>query len=914
MRFYPLHRITRLLLTAAFVTHAAAIAGDLRVLVKDGSGAAVPDAYVRVAPQAASAAVTKATGSDGVAAFPALPADSYEITVQHEGFSNAEAKAEVKAAGETLIQIQLKIAPQETGVEVEGDRSKLANSDPNYRALRDLALAQSYLVENIELKRDVGSFQFKKGTFSFAAPVLGRVVLAVFQGEGSFHLTPAMRLESDHLQLMTNRSELDDSFSNAVLVFTDSTYDELKASLKTTASAPKAQDALNNFRHRIRRRAEPPRSMTEYLLQGDEISNLDAEILNQLYNPEAAGSFRAYMSGHQYADLRFVSDRNGALPSLLTTEEIGLINMDPLGSKDGILYLTHYQSEWKSGLARRDEDRRSVAALNYKIETVMGKRDHLSSDATVRFNPVRGGDRILKFDLLPNLRVLRVTQNGKDIGFIQESRKLDGAFYAVFPSALEKGQPADIRVQYEGDKVVHNEGGGTFAVRARESWYPSLNAFRDRAAYDLTFKVPRQCTLVSVGKLLSRSREEDFAVTHWQSDVPLSVAGFNYGDFKLKQAKDSQTQYQIESYATAGLPDYLRAFQETQHIPGTMDPARMASDAIVDAENAIRCFTAWFGPLPYGRVAITQQPEFNFGQSWPTLIYLPIFSFLDSTQRYFFLGGNTFRFSDFIQEVTPHEVSHQWWGHLVGWNSYHDQWLSEGFADFSAGLFLQQTEKRPDKYLNYWERSRKQIIEKNNWGNAPNEAGPIWMGLRLDTYKTEGAYRRISYPKGGYVLHMLRYLMQDVKTGDQDFIAMVHDFTAQYALKNASTEDFVSVVDKHMKPQLDLEGNGSSAWFFRQFVFGTSIASYHLAYSLADRPGGRVLLSGNVTQTGVDDRFLMRIPIYVDLGGGPIKAANIRVVGGRPAEIKIELPSRPKKVLLNYYHDVLAKDVSVEAM
>ncbi len=64
-------------------------------------------------------------------------------------------------------------------------------------------------------------------------------------------------------------------------------------------------------------------------------------------------------------------------------------------------------------------------------------------------------------------------------------------------------------------------------------------------------------------------------------------------------------------------------------------------------------------------------------------------------------------------------------------------------------MFLQQRERNQDKYQKYWENGRKMILEKNEFGNRPNDAGPIWMGLRLNTFKMASAYRRMIYPKGG---------------------------------------------------------------------------------------------------------------------------------------------------------------------
>ena len=116
----------------------------------------------------------------------------------------------------------------------------------------------------------------------------------------------------------------------------------------------------------------------------------------------------------------------------------------------------------------------------------------------------------------------------------------------------------------------------------------------------------------------------------------------------------------------------------------------MTMYALEQTRAELQLCSFYFGKSPYDEIHITEQPNFNFGQSWPSLVYLPLSAYTDSTQRWMLFGGINNKFTGFVQEVTPHEVAHQWWGHAVGWASYHDQWLSEGFAEFSAGLFLQQ--------------------------------------------------------------------------------------------------------------------------------------------------------------------------------------------------------------------------------
>lgn len=882
--------------------HADTLSGK----VEDQSGALIPGARIEITGGDLTQPLVLTSDATGSFSSPDLKPGTYSLRITRDGFEPLVKTVELHGA--MNLELRLAIAQQREQVTVTGKSLAYANSDPVYKNLRAVGLGETFHLDNFTLPLDAATFQFQKGTITFLSPVNGIVTGAIFIGEGHFNLKPVTVMAAQELKRRIGAMDVDEDFTEVVFRFTGEERKKFLPALSEKAEPPsEAASAFEHWKERMRKRREEVQGFSEALLHGETMDNVDADLLAAIYNPSHPPFFNGYIRGKKHKDLRFfIRIRVGAVSQLDSPEEVGLINYDPEGMEDGIWYLDHLKSEYQNHTASSREDRRLFATRNYKIETVISKNDHLFSTAVITFQPLIAGERVLKFGLLPNLRVTRVIDDqGQDIYYIQESRKEDGSFYAILLKATETGKDYSITVQYEGDKVLESAGDGSFYVLARTSWYPNLNGFGEHVMYDLTYKVPRKYKVISVGKLKEESVEQNFAVSHWVTSQPVAVAGFNYGDYKKVELPDEITGYKISGYYLTELPNNLRNYGALQN----MAPHSMTKYALEQTRAQLQLCSSYFGKSPYDEIYITEQPDFNFGQSWPNLVYLPISAYTDSTQRWMLFGNINNKFTGFVQEVTPHEVAHQWWGHAVGWASYHDQWLSEGFAEFSAGLFLQQAvagDWRKD-YIEFWERLQKRILEKNNFGIAPNDAGPLWMGLRLISPRSARAYQDVTYPKGAYVLQMLRSIMYSPQDQDKPFIAMMHDFVETHRDKPASTESFRAIAQKHMSKTMDLAGNGKLDWFFDEWVYGTQVPKYHFEYQLLPAEGGKIKLHMTLTQSEVDDHFMMLVPVFADFGKGLVRIGQLGIAGNSTRTADVLLPTPPKKVALNSFKDILER-------
>jgi aminopeptidase N len=157
---------------------------------------------------------------------------------------------------------------------------------------------------------------------------------------------------------------------------------------------------------------------------------------------------------------------------------------------------------------------------------------------------------------------------------------------------------------------------------------------------------------------------------------------------------------------------------------------------------------------------------------------------------------------------------------------------------------------------------------------------------------------------------MIRMMMWDRNTGDRDFRALMQDFVKTYTNKPATTEDFKAMVEKHMTPDMDMEGNHRMDWFFNEYVYGTALPSYSINYTFDKDPSGDVVFGFKITESGVDDKFRMLVPIYLELADGrTINLGRARLIGNSSVDQKVPLKGlkdAPKRALLNYNYDVLA--------
>lgn len=762
-------------------------------------------------------------------------------------------------------------------------------ADPDYVALRNARpQGRGMAVHNLVLERDVFRFQFASGTFQFLTPVEGRSMGAVFVGEGTFELKPASDVERRHLAFVTGEktlTALSEPFQKLVLLFSDATAAEIQAHSTMAEASATAGDVYEAFFKKQRKELK---------------RNLQVRLLDDLLRapPTGAGVFLAFVDGKRYPPALAAFDPDG-LDWLIGDIGGETTALDVIDDREGGLwYSSASKGEVEAG--KPPSPRPAAHALQYVVDTTIQGNGKFSGTTTIRFIPLVEDLRVLPIHLFHKLRLKEASLAAGDSDawtpaeFVQENEKEDAQPAVLFRSPLPRAA-LRLRLRYEGEDVLEDAGYDNFFVGARTSWYPNLGTFTDLSSFELTYHVPKNYQVISIGTPVDERVEGKTKISIWKQDRPIRVAGFNYGKFHKLERPDPESGVTVDIYASEGL---FRG-----------DSAVLEDAALADSFNTARVAGLFFGRLPEPRIAVTQQAQYSFGQSWPALIFLPSSVAGDTPNRRSVLTRD---YADFVDRVGSHEFAHQWWGHLVGWKSYRDQWLSEGFSEFTSSLVVERVGR--DGFRRFWERAAARIVEKPTRAFVANDgAGPIIQGWRLATWRNPAAYQAMIYTKGAYVLHMLRMMMRDPASAnpDEKFIAMMRDFATTYANQNPSTRDFQSVVERHMTPAMNAAGNGKLDWFFRQWVYGMEIPRYRQKLQISKAGAGQYHLTGTIALEGVSSDFRVPAYVYAEFEKGQVGRLGVTSLTGTtpvPIDATIRLPKEPKRLILNAYHDVLARD------
>jgi len=765
---------------------------------------------------------------------------------------------------------------------------------------------------------------FDNGTLGFTEDICGRITGAFFSGEGEVLLRPPNRVERESLALFTGMAILEEQFSSAYLRFNDQTAADLQPYLSPATESDEFVKAWN--------------AVGGSLAEGDALRLLldFSHFLPVPGGSEPAREFPRFLHAHL---LGRVLGGFELYFDMAATESIWA---GQPRANDNIRYFDIWTSfalasapaaKAENATAATDTSEAQAAITDFKIRAKVQPPTRLSATTDLKLRVRTGGQRTLIFELSRDLKINSVLSSGKPVDFLQNQaiegtqlqRKGNDLVALVFPAPLRAGEEISLRFTYEGE-VLSEAGKGLLYVGERGTWYPNLGL--SPAQFDLEFEYPDDWTLVATGKSVpptSPAPQEagpGQQIAHWISERPIAVAGFNLGKYSSAEAKANDVL--VQAFGTSGVersfptppPEVVSPFPRPAS-PGilTMRPPRPSPahnvQTVADrAATAIDSFSKWFGPYPYGSLSLTQMPG-DLSQGWPGLIFLSSFAFLSPREQAdLHLDPVT---SILNSQVLVHETAHQWWGDLVLWKSYRDQWIIEGLANYSAMLELEQ--ENPSAFRQVLDRYRSDLMSKNKDGEPISSAGPVTFGQRLVSSHFPGGYEAISYERGTWLFHMLRCMLRDAQAAshsrngrtdpEEPFFRALRRLREKYAGQRVSTRELLQVFQQELSRSLWYERSPTLDWFLDGWINGTAIPHLEAReVKIVPKQNGTTV-SGVLVQKDAPDDLVTAVPVHASLGANSQVLLGIVLADGSETPFRFSAPAGTRKILLDPEQTIL---------
>jgi len=742
-------------------------------------------------------------------------------------------------------------------------KSTEINYESLYNQLEDLELQEtSAQIFNYTIERDVGNFYLKSGEIYLAKPIFGKEYAFLFKGVGEFSFTPPTKVEKEQLERFFETQELVKNFSTLIVYAGDNTINQLKKDFKFLP---------NNHTDKFNSELE---DCLEYII--DEDGNyIRYSVAKPILEGNINNQFFAFIDEDWEDPLAFEINP-------YQVEEVRFLRSHDQQEYFEVINQFHKQEDYKSLISLSDETKNTIDVTHYKLNGKIDDGLDFFCDTEMTFKAKVDKQKWLRLRLYHKLEIDSIFwANGDTVEYYQYEENSNLWIYCTNP--LKKDSTYKLMLHYSGE-LIDRASINWFYIESSISWYPKQNG-KDKAFFDITFHTPERYTFVSVGnQQFYNEVDDEFIHSQWITAKPIRNASFNIGVFKGYEINEENIPPATVYISEEGHLEMAHRLGQDGILSGT----DMEKQVAADVANSLAFYQDAFGPCPAKKLFATEIP-YRHGEAFPGLIHLSWTTFQQTDQ---WGRSEVFR---------GHEVAHQWWGIGVDFKTYHDQWLSEGFCDYSGLWYMQTVLKDNEKFFDILERWKTDILDNRKFLlGSGQQAGPIWLGYRNVTSDTKEDFSIIVYEKGAWILHMLRNMMIDLRTMKEDrFKNMIKDYYLTYMNKFASTVDFQRIVENHLNQDMD--------WFFDQWIYGTGIPEYNFSWESTLLKNGKYQIQCKIYQENVEKDFQMYVPIQVNFGDKGVARLRILVNGQKTDYILPKMPFEPEEVTFNYLESVLCE-------
>jgi hypothetical protein len=659
------------------------------------------------------------------------------------------------------------------------DAEALTSADGLYRLALDPA--KQFRVRDLAVRAEDLLLTFPSGVAYTATADDGETVLVVL-GDGSMQFAPKQTTEQGQLRIFSGESELRTPIGGAFL-----RYHPMDRGDRVSGTLVAEPVSASSFR-----RAQALFEEEIGKSFGIELGDLSRERWSLV--PPIGDFLAEIRTKSRFGTLTYV--RSGT-----EAEDISLFQR--ARRRNIAIYASTDRLKMRGSPSFNEDDDADYDVSHYAIKTTIDPdRQLLEGRTEMRLTVRAGAVGTLTFKLAESLNVDSVV--GEGLGRLLALRvRGQNSVLVNLPRTLVRGTTITLTVSYGGrlasatpdreaialgqDQTIREEFALTAEPRVvysnRSYWYPQAPV-SDYATGVLQITVPEKRACVASGLPASGN---PVRVT-----TPRGVH-LRYVFVVNQPARYFSTVVSRLSLASEGEVSQPSTVKVAVHAnPRQMGRGRALS---TQAAEILGVYGDVIGEYPYRSLALAIVDDPLPGGHSPAYFALVNYPLPASK---FTWSNDPVAFDGYPQFFLAHEIAHQFWGGAVGWESYHEQWISEGFAQYFALLYAERT-LAADRV----EDIRRKL---RTTATAYSDQGPIWLGYRLGHLQDDGrVFRALVYNKSALVLHMLRRWV-----GDEAFFRGLRRLYAE--------SRYTKVGTRHVQQAFETESKRDLSRFFEGWI------------------------------------------------------------------------------------------------